>query len=113
MNVVDARNNLADAINRVAYAGERIVLERRGKGVAALISIADLATLEELENQADIQAAKKALKEKHFFFEAKTVQACGENDRENVSYLFSGETIGGVPQKVVVFAKSLRVVVED
>jgi prevent-host-death family protein len=64
MNVVDARNNLADAINRVAYAGERIVLERRGKGVAALISIDDLAILEELENQADIRAAKKALKEK-------------------------------------------------
>lgn len=64
MNVVDARNNLADAINRVAYAGERIVLERRGKGVAAIISIDDLAVLEELENQVDIRAAKKALKEK-------------------------------------------------
>ena len=64
MNVVDIRYKLADAINRVAYAGERIVLERRGKGVAALVSIDDLALLEELENQADIRAAKKALKEK-------------------------------------------------
>ena len=40
MNVVDIRYKLADAINRVAYAGERIVLERRGKGVAALVSLA-------------------------------------------------------------------------
>jgi len=64
MNVVDIRYQLADAINRVAYAGERIVLERRGKGVAALVSIDDLALLEELENQADIRAARKALKEK-------------------------------------------------
>jgi prevent-host-death family protein len=64
MNVVDIRNQLADAINRVAYAGERIILERRGKGVAALVSVEDLALLEELENQADIRAAKKALKEK-------------------------------------------------
>jgi prevent-host-death family protein len=64
MNVVDIRYKLADAINRVAYAGERIVLERRGKGVAALVSIDDLALLEELENQADIRAARKALKEK-------------------------------------------------
>lgn len=64
MNVVDIRNNLADTINRVAYAGERIILERRGKGVAALVSVEDLALLEEMENKADIRAAKKALKEK-------------------------------------------------
>ena len=64
MKVVDIRNNLADALNRVAYGGERIILERRGKGVAALVSVEDLALLEELENQADIRAAKKALKEK-------------------------------------------------
>ena len=64
MKVADIRNNLADAINRVAYAGERIILERRGKGVAALVSVEDLALLEELEDQADIKAAKKALKEK-------------------------------------------------
>ena len=59
MNVVDIRNNLADAINRVVYTGERIVLERRGKGVAALVSVEDLALLEELENQGDIRAARK------------------------------------------------------
>jgi prevent-host-death family protein len=64
MRVVDIRNNLADALNRVAYAGERIVLERRGKGVAALVSIEDLAILERMEDEEDIKAARKALKEK-------------------------------------------------
>jgi prevent-host-death family protein len=64
MKVVDIRNNLADALNRVAYAGERIVLERRGKGVAALVSIEDLALLERIEDEQDIKAARKALKEK-------------------------------------------------
>jgi prevent-host-death family protein len=64
MNIVAIRAKLADALNRVAYTGERIVLERRGKGVAALVSMEDLALLEEMENQADIRAAKKALKEK-------------------------------------------------
>ena len=64
MKVVDIRNNLADALNRVAYAGERIVLERRGKGVAALVSMDDLALLERLEDEQDIKAARKALKEK-------------------------------------------------
>lgn len=64
MKVVDIRNNLADALNRVAYGGERIVLERRGKGVAALVSMEDLALLERLEDERDIKAARKALKEK-------------------------------------------------
>jgi len=64
MRIADIRNNLADAINRVAYAGERIVLERRGKGVAALVSVEDLELLERLEDESDIRAARKALKEK-------------------------------------------------
>ncbi len=64
ISITQIRDNLADALNRVAYGGERVVLKRRGKGVAALVSMDDLALLEELENQADIRAAKKALKEK-------------------------------------------------
>ncbi len=64
MKVVDVRNNLADALNRVAYAGERIVLERRGKGVAALVSMEDLALLERVEDEQDVRAARKALKER-------------------------------------------------
>jgi prevent-host-death family protein len=64
MNIVKVRSSLADALNRVAYGGERIVLERRGKGVAALVSMEDLSLLQELEDLADIKAARKALKEK-------------------------------------------------
>jgi prevent-host-death family protein len=64
LNITDIRENLADALNRVAYAGERIVLKRRAKSVAALVSIEDLALLEQLEDAEDIKAARKALKEK-------------------------------------------------
>ena len=64
LNITDIRENLADALNRVAYAGERIILKRRAKRVAALVSIEDLAVLEHLENAEDIKAARKALKEK-------------------------------------------------
>ena len=57
------REKLADALNRVAYSGERIVLERRGKDVAALVSLEDLAVLEELEDRIDLEEAREALKE--------------------------------------------------
>ena len=61
INIVKVRSRLADSVNRVAYQGERIVLERRGKGVAALVSMEDLALLEKLEDEADAKAARKAI----------------------------------------------------
>jgi prevent-host-death family protein len=64
INVVKIRSRLADTINRVKYQGERVVLERRGKGVAALISIEDLNMLEKLEDEYDVRAARAALREK-------------------------------------------------
>ncbi|MCI0640698.1 MAG: type II toxin-antitoxin system Phd/YefM family antitoxin [Gemmataceae bacterium] len=64
ISITDIRDNLADALNRVAYGGERIILKRRTKKVAALVSIEDLDRLQELEDQADIAAARKARKEK-------------------------------------------------
>jgi len=64
VNIVTLRSNLADALNRAAYAGERVVLERRGKPVAAIVSMGDLELLERLENEADLKAVRKARKEK-------------------------------------------------
>jgi prevent-host-death family protein len=57
------RNSVAETLNRVAYQGERIELERHGKSVAALVSIEDLELLEALENRIDLAAARRALKE--------------------------------------------------
>ena len=63
MSIAEARNGLADAINRVSYGGERVVFARRGKPVAALISPDDLALLQRIEDAEDIRAAAKVLKE--------------------------------------------------
>ena len=41
----DAREYLADLVNAVAYGGTRIILQRHGKDVAALVSIEDLRQL--------------------------------------------------------------------
>ncbi len=58
------RQNLSDILNRVAYRGERIVLRRRGKDLAAVVPLQDLQFLDELENRLDLEAAQRALKEK-------------------------------------------------
>jgi len=63
LSIVEARNHLADAINRVVYGGERVVFARRGKPVAALVSAGDLALLQRIEDAEDIRAAAKVLKE--------------------------------------------------
>lgn len=63
LSIVEARNNLAEAINRVTYGGERVVFARRGKPVAALVSAEDLALLQRLEDAEDVRAAAKVLKE--------------------------------------------------
>ena len=57
------RKGFADALNRVAYGRERIVLHRRGKNVAAMVPIEDLALLEELETRLDLEEARAALAE--------------------------------------------------
>lgn len=43
--IAEARRDFADTLNRVIFAGERVVLLRRGKPVAALVSLADLEAL--------------------------------------------------------------------
>jgi prevent-host-death family protein len=57
-----AREALSDVINRVAYQGERIVLERHGKDVVAMVPVEDLQLLEDLEDRMDLEEARKRLK---------------------------------------------------
>lgn len=51
----EARENLADLVNRVAYGRERISLSRQNKPVAVLVSLEDAQLLESLETRADLQ----------------------------------------------------------
>jgi len=41
VSVTDARGQLADLVNRVAYTGEQVTLTRHGRPVAVLVSVAD------------------------------------------------------------------------
>lgn len=63
VSTADARKNLADIVNKVAYGKESVVLTRRGQDVAALVSIEELELLQQIEDHIDIEDAKQALTE--------------------------------------------------
>ena len=60
----EAREKFATILNEVAFGGERILLHRHGKDVAAVVPIADVELLEALEDKIDLETARKALTEK-------------------------------------------------
>jgi len=62
----EARERFSEAVNRAAYGRERIILTRRGKAIAAVVSVEDLEQLEQRppaqreETPSDAAAAKGA-----------------------------------------------------
>ena len=67
LNVSKARDEFPDVVNRAAYGNERTIVSRRGKDMAAVISIDDLRLLERLAREEmdrlDLEDARAALKE--------------------------------------------------
>jgi len=59
----EARKNFSAILNRVSVRGDRVVMERHGKSVAAMISMEDLALLEALEDRYDVDEARAVLAE--------------------------------------------------
>ena len=56
-----ARERFSEILNEVAYGNKRMVLQRHGKDVAAVISAEDLKRFEELEDRADLLLMKQVL----------------------------------------------------
>ena len=63
LSTTEARDHLAEILNKVAYKEERIILHRRGKNIVAVVPISDLELLEKLEDRLDIEDVHKALDE--------------------------------------------------
>jgi antitoxin Phd len=57
-----ARQEFARVLRKVKE-GKRFLLERHDKGVAAIVSVEDLALLEAIENRRDLEDARRALAE--------------------------------------------------
>ena len=58
VSVTDARGQLADLVNRVAYTGEQVTLTRHGRPMAVLVSVADAerarGALDEKPDEAEV-----------------------------------------------------------
>ena len=59
-----ARVQFADIVNRAEYAGERTIVHRRKKPVAAVVPIEDLELIERYEDELDRRLIRKARKER-------------------------------------------------
>ena len=57
----EARDNLADLCDRVAH-GERILITRHNKARVALVPAEDLELLQRLEDEHDLELARRALR---------------------------------------------------
>ena len=59
----EARQNFSDILNRAAYGGERVIVHRGKKPVAAVVPMEDLEMLEQIEDRVDLEEVRKRLKE--------------------------------------------------
>jgi len=63
LSVSELRSNLADVVNRVAYAKEQVITERKGRELVAMVPLADLRWMEEMEDGLWGQSADRAMRE--------------------------------------------------
>ena len=59
----DARGEFSNWISEVKYGHKWLVLERHGKAAVAMVPVADLKVLRDLEDKIDLEAAREALSE--------------------------------------------------
>jgi prevent-host-death family protein len=63
LNTADAKEQFTDLINRVSHNKDHIILTRRGKDIAAIISMEDFKLLQDSQDKNDLREAIDALKE--------------------------------------------------
>jgi prevent-host-death family protein len=61
VSVSEARESFAELVNRAAYGHERVLVARRGRPIAAIVPIEDVELLERIEDESDLESARKAL----------------------------------------------------
>ena len=57
VRVTEAKAHLSELMARVGYGGERFVIERRGRPLAALVGVEDLERLEKGDSNSRLRGA--------------------------------------------------------
>ena len=60
VSVSQARDDFAELVNQAAYKEQRVIITRRGRAIAAIVPIEDVAYLERLEDEYDVKMAEAA-----------------------------------------------------
>jgi len=63
LTVSRAREAFSEMVNRVAYTKERVMVERHGKAVVAMVPVEDVELLLNLEDRMDLGDARAAIAE--------------------------------------------------
>jgi prevent-host-death family protein len=74
------KNRIGETLNEVEFRGERVILKRKGRPAAAIIPIADLRLLEELEDRLDVEEIERVLADPNEEF-IPLEQAIAESER--------------------------------
>ncbi|MBA0915759.1 MAG: type II toxin-antitoxin system Phd/YefM family antitoxin [Nitrospira sp.] len=63
LTVSEARKVFAETVNLVAYTKERVMVERHGKAVVAMVPVEDVELLRDLEDRMDLSDVRAAIAE--------------------------------------------------
>ena len=75
LSATEARANFQSIISRVEYKGERILIQRHGKPVVAVIALEDLKRLEALDDAIDSAALRQAVEQNDGFTTLEEIDA--------------------------------------
>jgi len=90
VSIGQVKRDISELVNRVSYAGERIILTSRGKPKAALINIEDYKRLLKSENRAaevqkwlaDTRALSKQIEKRQGQIDVDALLAADRDDLE-------------------------------
>ncbi|MDX1495066.1 MAG: type II toxin-antitoxin system Phd/YefM family antitoxin [Longimicrobiales bacterium] len=63
ISTADTRKHMAELLNRAAYGGERFVVTRHGKELAAIVPLSDVTLLDRLRSLLDRKEFEAAVEE--------------------------------------------------
>ncbi|NPV45522.1 MAG: type II toxin-antitoxin system Phd/YefM family antitoxin [Armatimonadetes bacterium] len=65
LTTTELKNRIGETLDDVQFRGKRVILARKGRPAAALISMEDLRLLEELEDRLDADEIERLLADPH------------------------------------------------